>query len=66
MWGRDKFMEKFKFIKAPIDGLIIVEVKTFEDERGFFMESYNYKYFKQGGIDVNFVQDNQSHSKKVF
>ena len=57
-------MEKFKFIKTPIKGLIIVEQAIFEDERGFFMESYNYKGFEQGGIDVIFVQDNQSHSKK--
>ena len=57
-------MGKFNFIKTPIEGLIIVEQAVFEDERGFFMESYNYRDFKQGGIDMNFVQDNHSHSKK--
>ena len=57
-------MGKFNFIKTPIEGLIIVEQAVFEDERGSFMESYNYRDFKQGGIDVNFVQDNHSHSKK--
>ena len=57
-------MEKFKFIKTPIEGLIIVEQAVFGDERGFFIESYNYGEFKQGGIDISFVQDNHSHSKK--
>ena len=57
-------MGKFNFIKTPIEELIIVEPTVFEDERGFFMESYNYRNFKQGGIDVNFVQDNHSKSQK--
>jgi len=57
-------MGKFNFIKTPIEGLIIVEQAVFEDERGFFMESYNYRDFKQGGIDVNFIQDNHSKSQK--
>lgn len=57
-------MGKFKFVKTPIEGLIIVEQAVFEDERGFFMEFYNYRDFKQGGIDVRFVQDNHSKSQK--
>ncbi len=57
-------MQKFKFIKTGIDGLVVIEPRVFKDERGYFMETYNYKDFKEAGIDVNFVQDNQSKSKK--
>jgi dTDP-4-dehydrorhamnose 3,5-epimerase len=57
-------MGKFNFIKAPIEGLVIIEQAVFEDERGFFMESYNCRDFKQGGIDINFVQDNHSKSRE--
>ena len=57
-------MQKFRFIKTKIDGLTIIEPCIFEDERGYFMETYNYEEFRRAGIDVNFVQDNQSRSKK--
>jgi len=57
-------VEKFKFIKTPIEGLIIIETIVFQDERGFFMETYNLKEFRANGIVETFVQDNHSHSKK--
>ncbi|MCX7884026.1 MAG: dTDP-4-dehydrorhamnose 3,5-epimerase [Caloramator sp.] len=57
-------MGKFKFVKTEIDGLVVIEPSVFGDERGYFMETYNYNDFKDGGIDVTFVQDNQSKSKK--
>ena len=57
-------MGKFKFIKTFIDGLFIIEPTVFGDERGFFMETYNAKEFKKAGINVTFVQDNHSKSKK--
>lgn len=57
-------MAKFKFIKTEIDGVVIVEPTVFGDHRGYFMETYNYNEFKQGGIDAVFVQDNQSKSRK--
>ena len=50
------------FTKTDIEGLIIVEPKVFEDERGYFFESYNEKEFVENGIDCKFVQDNQSKS----
>ena len=50
------------FITCDIEGLVIVEPKVFEDSRGYFFESYNQQTFQQGGIAVNFVQDNQSKS----
>lgn len=53
-----------KKIKTPIDDLIVLEPNVFGDERGYFMESYNKEVFKTCGIDVDFVQDNESKSKK--
>lgn len=49
--------------KTPIADLLIVQPKVFEDERGHFFESYNKSIFDHQGIDVNFVQDNQSLSQ---
>lgn len=57
-------MSKFKFIKTDIEGLYIIEPTVFGDNRGFFMETYNYKEFKENGLDMIFVQDNHSKSKK--
>lgn len=47
-----------------IAGLKVIEPAVFGDERGYFMETYNYNDFKEAGIDCDFVQDNQSASKK--
>src|SRR5665647_261078 len=57
-------MAKFIFNKTEIEGVYIIEPTVFGDHRGYFMETYNDKEFKEGGIDVIFVQDNQSKSKK--
>lgn len=57
-------MSNFNFIKTEIDGVIIVETKSFGDSRGYFMETYHEEKFREGGITVNFVQDNQSKSTK--
>ncbi len=51
-----------KIIKTKINGLLILEPTVFEDERGYFMESFNKKMFQELGINYNFVQDNQSAS----
>ena len=45
-------------------GLLILEPKILGDSRGYFMETYNSKVFKELGIDYQFVQDNQSKSSK--
>lgn len=50
------------FTKTKFPGLIIFEPKVFEDNRGYFYESYNQRLFLEGGIDINFVQDNQASS----
>ena len=57
-------MGKFKFIETGIEGLVIVEPTVFGDNRGYFMETYNYNEFAAAGLDMVFVQDNQSKSKK--
>jgi len=50
------------FIKTEFPGLIIIEPTVFKDSRGYFFESYNENNFKAEGIDIRFVQDNQSKS----
>ncbi len=47
-----------------IEGLCIIEPKVHSDERGYFMETYNANDMKEAGLDINFVQDNQSASVK--
>jgi dTDP-4-dehydrorhamnose 3,5-epimerase len=49
-------------VKTPLDGLLIIEPRVFEDPRGYFYESYNQLELKNAGIDIQFVQDNQSKS----
>lgn len=49
---------------CEIEGLKVITPKVFEDERGYFMETYNFKDYAEAGIDMDFVQDNQSSSKK--
>ena len=51
--------------KTNIDGCFLIHDTFFGDERGYFFESFNRKtFFNQTGMDVNFVQDNQSGSQK--
>ena len=57
-------MGKIKVTTCDIEGLRVIEPTVFGDERGYFMETYNYNDFKEAGIDMEFVQDNQSMSKK--
>ena len=53
-----------KFTKFDIEGLEVIEPDVFEDDRGYFFESYNYEEFNKNGITDVFVQDNQSKSQK--
>ncbi|OCL25563.1 dTDP-4-dehydrorhamnose 3,5-epimerase [Orenia metallireducens] len=57
-------MGKFKKIETPIKDLYIIEPTIFGDHRGFFMESYNKREFAEIGLEMDFVQDNHSKSKK--
>lgn len=57
-------MGKITVETCGIEGLKVITPKVFGDERGYFMETYNYNDFKEAGIDQVFVQDNQSSSTK--
>lgn len=57
-------MGKFKKIETGIDGLYVIEPTVFEDNRGFFMETYSKRDFEEIGITYEFVQDNHSKSSK--
>lgn len=49
---------------ATIQGLILIEPRAFPDPRGLFLETYNKRKYRDAGIDVEFVQDNQSVSTR--
>lgn len=51
-----------KIISTSIPDVLLIEPQVFQDERGFFLESYQKKKFKEAGIDADFVQDNHSKS----
>ena len=51
-------------VETKLKGVVVLKPKVFEDARGYFFESYNTNLFKQAGLDLNFVQDNQSLSQK--
>lgn len=57
-------MSQIKVTEAPIKGLYIIEPTVHGDSRGYFMETYNYNDMKEAGLDMVFVQDNQSKSTK--
>lgn len=51
--------------KTKLPGVLVLEPRVFGDERGYFLESYNRKKYAQlDGLDVEFVQDNHSHSRQ--
>ncbi|MHB8360893.1 MAG: dTDP-4-dehydrorhamnose 3,5-epimerase [Thermoplasmataceae archaeon] len=52
----------FNFVKREINGVILVEPRSFDDERGFFFENYKKSDFVKNGIKFDFVQDNSSYS----
>ncbi len=57
-------MGNFTFNETKIKGVYIIDVRTYGDNRGYFMETYKESDFKEAGLDYNFVQDNQSSSRK--
>ena len=59
-------MGKITVETCEIEGLKIITPTVFGDARGYFMETYNYNDYKAAGIDQEFVQDNQSSSRKAF
>ena len=57
-------MGKFKFVETEIKDVYLIEPTLFGDSRGFFMETYHYKEFKKAGLDMVFIQDSHSKSKR--
>ncbi|MCD4774144.1 MAG: dTDP-4-dehydrorhamnose 3,5-epimerase [Bacteroidales bacterium] len=53
-----------EIVKTKIPGLLIIKPDVFEDDRGYFFESYNRNKFVDAGIDNIFIQDNESKSMK--
>lgn len=54
----------FTFRRSSVEGVVVVDVKAFGDDRGCFMETYKKPDFERGGIACDFVQDNQSRSTR--
>lgn len=57
-------MGQIKVTKTHIEGLYVIEPTVHGDSRGYFMETYNFNDMKENGLDMVFVQDNQSMSTK--
>ena len=53
-----------KVEKTKLDGVLVIKPETFEDTRGFFLESFNKDRYREAGINFDFVQDNHSHSTR--
>ncbi len=51
-------------IKTPLEGVLIIEPRVISDDRGFFIETWNATRFREAGLPQEFVQDNQSRSKR--
>ena len=60
----NKTVGNFTFIETPIKDVYEIEVKKYGDNRGYFMETYKKKDFDEAGLIYDFIQDNQSKSKK--
>ena len=57
-------MGQIKVTKAPVEGLYIIEPTVHGDSRGYFVETYNQRDMEEAGLNMTFVQDNQSMSTK--
>jgi dTDP-4-dehydrorhamnose 3,5-epimerase len=53
-----------ELVKLPLEGLLIIKPDVFADDRGHFFESFNNEKFLREGLDLKFLQDNESNSKK--
>ena len=57
-------MGNFTFTETKIKGVYVIDVKTYGDSRGYFMETYKESDFREAGLGYSFVQDNQSCSRR--
>jgi len=62
--AQNKAFSKMKFLSTEIKEVIIIEPDVFQDNRGFFMETFRANLLAENGINYQFVQDNHSGSKK--
>lgn len=53
-----------RVLPAGLDPVAVIETDFFRDERGFFMESYNRRAYEEAGLDLEFIQDNHSRSRR--
>ena len=53
---------KTRLVPTPLDSLVVVEIDYFQDERGFFIESWHKRDFASAGLDIEFVQEGHSRS----
>ena len=53
-----------EIIKTPLEGLLVIKPRIFRDDRGYFFESWSKQSFAKAGLNLDFVQDNQSLSAK--
>jgi len=60
----NKMAEKFIAKETELKGVLLIDIRSFGDSRGYFLESYNEEDFKKIGINEEFVQDNESKSSK--
>lgn len=51
-------------VKTPIEGVLLIKPKVFGDDRGYFVETWQQERYAENGIDLRFVQDNHSMSRK--
>lgn len=59
-----RLMGNFSFTETEIKDVFIIDVKTYGDNRGYFMETYKESDFAEAGLKYKFIQDNQSSSRK--
>ena len=69
MWQKGEFefdmvSGNFTFTETKIKGVFIIDVKTYGDHRGYFMETYKKSDFEAAGLHYDFIQDNQSSSRR--
>ena len=57
-------MGQIKVTKTPIEGIYVIEPMVYGDSRGYFVETYNQNDMHEAGLNMVFVQDNQSMSSK--
>lgn len=55
---------KITVTKTPLDGVVLVDTKFFQDERGFFIESWHQRDYAEAGLAMTFVQDGHSRSPR--